>query len=374
MPEEGGTVVLTGTVVHQGGPSDAERIGHESGTTTTQALDALRDLRESGRLGFEELWELGQRWAETQESKQTGRAYREAVRQWLAWCQMVRGIDSTQAILLDSQAYSVYLRDVPTVLNRRTGEMRPASDSTRKARLSALSSWCGYLMTLELMEGNPFDPRALKRPKVDQDESPTIGLTAAEAAAMMHAARKDRGGQRLRTAALIGFLLTGGPRVSEATLAPVTAYGVDQGHRRIRVFGKGRKHRSIPTAPEVAHDIDVYLEDRAEKAGCNVAELDGFLFPTRTGEAMTQGSVWELVQRIAKAAGVTAFDKISPHSCRHTAITVALDTGADIGDVQEMVGHANSRTTKRYDRKGQRLNRSPVYSVATAYARATPPS
>ncbi|WP_060178001.1 tyrosine-type recombinase/integrase [Streptomyces sp. IMTB 1903] len=371
MTSDSGTVALTGRIINQAGPSEAERIGPDSGTATTQALETLQELRDSGRLGFEELWELAQRWVQTLDSKQTGRAYREAVRQWLAWCQMVRGIDSTRAIFLDASAYNVHMRDAPTVLNRRTGELRPMADSSRKARLGALSSWCGYLMTLDLMEANPFDPRALKRPKVDQDESPTVGLSAAEAAAMMHTARRDRGGQRLRTAALIGFLLTGGPRVSEATLAPLEAYSFHQGHRVIRVLGKGGKHRSIPTGADVERDIDAYLEDRAGREDVDVTELDGLLFPTRTGKPMTQAAVWELVQRIAKAAGVKAFDQISPHSCRHTAITVALDF-ADMGKVQEMAGHANSRTTKRYDQKKQRVGQSPVYDIARAYQKAAP--
>jgi len=59
---------------------------------------------------------------------------------------------------------------------------------------------------------------------------------------------------------------------------------------------------------------------------------------------------------------------ITPHSLRHACATLALDAGAELRDVQDLLGHADPRTTRRYDRARNRLDRSPAYAVAAALA------
>ena len=56
--------------------------------------------------------------------------------------------------------------------------------------------------------------------------------------------------------------------------------------------------------------------------------------------------------------------ELSPHSLRHTAITLALDAGATIRDVQDFAGHRDPRTTRRYDHTRDSLDRSAAYTVA----------
>ena len=57
----------------------------------------------------------------------------------------------------------------------------------------------------------------------------------------------------------------------------------------------------------------------------------------------------QLVRRLARTAGVGAWEQLSPHSLRHSAITFALDAGASLRDVRDYAGHKDSRTTRRYD-------------------------
>jgi len=103
--------------------------------------------------------------------------------------------------------------------------------------------------------------------------------------------------------------------------------------------------RSSP--PGIGRDLDAYLNGRTH----------GPLFATTAGNRLDQAAVWRLIRRIAAAA-----DRISPHSARHTAITLALDNGAALHDVQDMAGHADPRTTRR---RGH-LDRSPTYRTAIA--------
>ena len=74
------------------------------------------------------------------------------------------------------------------------------------------------------------------------------------------------------------------------------------------------------------------------------------------------------VKRLARRAGITK--RISPHSLRHSFITAALDAGVPLRDVQEAASHADPRTTIRYDRARQSLDRHATYIVAAFVAGA----
>jgi integrase/recombinase XerD len=74
------------------------------------------------------------------------------------------------------------------------------------------------------------------------------------------------------------------------------------------------------------------------------------------------------VKRLARRAGIRK--RISPHSLRHSFITAALDAGVPLGDVQEAASHADPRTTMRYDRGRQSLDRHATYVVAAFVAGA----
>ncbi len=75
------------------------------------------------------------------------------------------------------------------------------------------------------------------------------------------------------------------------------------------------------------------------------------------------------VKRLALRAGIAK--RISPHSLRHSFITAALDAGVPLRDVQEAASHADPRTTMRYDRGRQSLDRHAAYIVATFAAGAS---
>lgn len=356
--------IITGTIVTTGADRNTRPgITDDAGTTTTRAHSALVAMARAGQLPPEDLWTLAQHWTDSLKPH-TGRAYREAIRAWLAWCSAVRGIDSLRAVWIDGEAYAAHLATDPSP---RTG--KPLSDSSRRARLSALASWYGRLAKLELVEtANPFDSKAVDRPFVDRHHSTTVGLSKAEAAALLKVARADRGPQSRRTVALIALLLTCALRVSEATGADVEDLTADDGLRVLIVRGKGGKIRTLPIASTVGDALDAYLDGRTS----------GPLFVTQSGGRLDQAAVWRLVQRLAfkvqmphpeipgKWVPLATADRLSPHSLRHTAITIALNEGAPLRDAQDLAGHASSETTRRYDLDRGKHVRSTVYKIAAA--------
>ena len=70
------------------------------------------------------------------------------------------------------------------------------------------------------------------------------------------------------------------------------------------------------------------------------------------------------MRRLAAAAGIAEWDRLSAHSLRHTGITMALDAGVPLRDVQDYARHRDARTTRRYDHARDSLDRSAAYAVA----------
>ncbi|NUU22089.1 MAG: tyrosine-type recombinase/integrase, partial [Streptomycetaceae bacterium] len=224
--------------------------------------------------------------------------------------------------------------------------------ATRARRLAAVSSLYVYAVDTGVLSVNPV--AAVKRPKVSQDHSPTLGLTADQGRAVLAAGEAESP----RTGALVALLLLGALRVSEACAARAEHLGVDRGHRVLTVHGKGGTARQLALVPRLAHALDVQLAGRDT----------GFVLVTRTGRPWDRAEAWRAVRRIATRAGVPHADRISPHSLRHTAATLALEAGAPLHRVQDLLGHADPRTTRRYDRRRKALDGHAAYTLGQALA------
>jgi integrase/recombinase XerD len=284
-------------------------------------------------------------------AEHTRTAYRRDVLAWLAWC-ADRDLNPLDVTFLDANAYARDLEDP------ETGRAYAASTVARK--MSAVSSWYDFLTKVRAITLNPVD--GADRPSVDRDHSRTIGFSTSEAAALKREADLEPWTARLRTRALIRALLDLGLRVAEITGAVVGELGYDSGWRIIKLTLKGGKIRRRRIPPDLGAAIDAMLAERGE------LPPDAPLFATRTGRALTRGAVFRLVRRLARRAGIGSWDKVSPHSCRHAFATIALGAGVPLEEVQDAMGHADPRTTRRYDRDRHALHRDPSVRVADAIA------
>jgi integrase len=109
--------------------------------------------------------------------------------------------------------------------------------------------------------------------------------------------------------------------------------------------------------------LDAYLAERGAEAD------SGPLFVTTSGARIDRHVVFRLVRRLAREAGIPGWARLSPHSLRHAFATSARDEGVPLEDVQDAMGHADPRTTRRYDRDRHNLDRDPAYTLWTARAR-----
>jgi len=146
----------------------------------------------------------------------------------------------------------------------------------------------------------------------------------------------------LRDTALLELLYATGIRVSEAVDLTVSQVNLKVGY--LRCIGKGSKERVIPIGTSAVRALRAYLQrQRAALAGPRAGDA---LFLSRTGRPLDRTNMWRLVRKYAAAVGLEG--QVSPHTLRHCFATHLLAGGADLRIVQELLGHADVRTTQVY--------------------------
>jgi len=150
-----------------------------------------------------------------------------------------------------------------------------------------------------------------------------------------------------------------GLRIFEATGADIGDLREEHGHRVLRVCGKGTKIVLIPLPPAVGRAID-------QAAGTRTR---GPILLNSRGTRMDRHAATRL-RYLAATAGAR-ITRPHPHMLRHTFVTTMLDAGVDLRDVQIAARHADPRTTMRYDRARQNLDRHPNYILAAYMASGT---
>jgi site-specific recombinase XerD len=124
----------------------------------------------------------------------------------------------------------------------------------------------------------------------------------------------------------------------------------------LRLIGKGARPALIPLPPLVCRALDELIG----------ARTDGPLLLSNYGNRLDRKGAARIVKRVACDANIP--QHISPHSLRHTMVTTMLDAGVDLRDVQIAARHTDPKTTLRYDRARQNLDRHPVYRLAAFMA------
>ncbi len=300
----------------------------------------------------------------------TRRAYFRDLAHFLAWCQR-DGLDPLQARPTDLGQYRAVVE--------HPVDARLPSPATVHRRLAALSSWYAYLVANGVASNNPL--AGVRRPRLDRDASTTVGLTADEVRTLLAAADaavpppgSPRRLPALRDRALLRVLADLGLRVGEALALQVDALAYNRGRRTLRYLGKGGKLRERPLSAHAWEALDEYLAEREKTVGA----LDGPLFATnaRGGGVgwLDEPAVFRLVRRLATRAGLPSAQRLSPHSLRHAFATNAREIGVPLEDVQDAMGHADARTTRRYDRARFALHRDPALKLGDLYGTPDEPS
>ncbi len=237
-------------------------------------------------------------------------------------------------------AENIGLRDVTIdTLRFFIGELHDIGIAERsQARIVAgIRSFFHFLDMEDYLHPNPSE--LLETPKIGL-HLPEV-LTQEEIDAMIAAINPDKA-EAQRDRAIIETLYSCGLRVSELTGLEISKIFPDEGYLVIR--GKGNKERIVPMSEASLSEISDYLTDRSLlniKPGA-----ENILFLNRRGGRMTRERVFQIVQSLAREAGIRK--TISPHTLRHSFATHLLEGGANLRAIQQMLGHESIATTQIY--------------------------
>lgn len=229
---------------------------------------------------------------------------------------------------------------------------RGNSTSTVGSRLACLRSFYAFCVDEEYIATR--SPAAkLRIPKAQRDDSRLTGLSRHELATLLfHTQAADP--TKWALVALMGLL---GLRVSEACSIDIEdTHVTERGYRVLKLHnGKGGKPATMPITVPLARAIDAAAGSR----------LSGPLLCRRDGERLDRRTAGRWVHRLTlKAIGRS----IHPHALRHTFITLSLDAGVSMRDVQVAARHSDPRMTARYDRNRNSLDRHASHTLSAYVA------
>jgi site-specific recombinase XerD len=305
----------------------------------------------SNRLsGYIEAWLISAK----RRSENTREAYRRDAADFAAWCH-ANGLDVFGLTWKNIERYSEWL--ATDQLDRNA-----YAPSTIARKLAALSSFYRWAVKVNHTTTNPV--KEADRPDVDPDHSTTVKISVEEAEAWLAAAVPDRYFDNTLAWALAVILMYLGPRVTEVCDADIADLGWENGRRRLELNTKGRKHNRRGLPDEVVQAIDMHLAARAAHAGVDPDALSGPLLAHMDGRRLGRFEITRFVRRVAKRAGLPAWQQITPHTIRHAFAALARRGGATLEDQQEALGHVDPRTTMRYNRLADKVRRDAAFKVA----------
>jgi integrase/recombinase XerD len=146
----------------------------------------------------------------------------------------------------------------------------------------------------------------------------------------------------LRDRAILETLYASGSRASEVVGLRLADLHLESSF--CKCHGKGSKERVVPLGRPAITALQAYLDGLRPRL---VQSSDApWVFVSRGGRALTREMLWVLVKKYVRRAGLNR--RVSPHTLRHSFATHLLAGGADLRTVQELLGHANIRTTQQY--------------------------
>lgn len=212
------------------------------------------------------------------------------------------------------------------------------SPRSMNLKLSAISSFCNFLVRRGVIESNPV--RKVFRPKM----SARLPEFYTESNMENYFAKPVEEGDflALRDRTIVSLIYSTGIRRAE--LASLRIKDWDRERSLFRITGKGDKQRDVPVPRPLDAELKLYSEKMKEFYGENPS---GMMFLTDTGQPLYLSFVNKVVKReLEKAPGFSG--KKSPHMLRHSIATHLLNNGADLNSIKEVLGHSSLAATQVY--------------------------
>ena len=221
-------------------------------------------------------------------------------------------------------------------------------------KIACYKSFFNFCYENEIISKNPM--KAIKSPKIRPEESLPKFLSKQDVREILEFLNENKSipyTSRMRLAIIIRLLYASMARVSEVCSLKVLDVDLDQ--NLIKVRGKGNKERFIPIDLQTANLLKTQIDNRS----LITTDKNSFLFINNRGTQLKPRTIQQDIKNLKYLLGYSKDKKLTPHIFRHTGATHLRQNGMDISELQDILGHSSTNTTKIYAKNDlKRLRKS----------------
>ena len=259
-----------------------------------------------------------------QASGNTVASYLRDIRQFAGWLHEEEETEVVDATQLHIHSFLSHL------------ESEGRSAATRSRALASLKNFYGYVVSAGFLGESP-----VKEVKVDRGEKKLPQILTSREIELLLAQPASVDPKGIRDKAMLEVMYATGIRVSELIGLDISDVALEVGIIRCE---SGKKTRNVPLYPEALQALTVYIRDVRSSLLADPAEQA--LFVNIGGARMSRQGFWKILKHYQSTARIEK--EITPHTLRHSFAVHLLENGADLGSVQELMGHSDISSTQMY--------------------------
>ncbi len=260
-----------------------------------------------------------------QASGNTVSSYMRDIRQFAQWLQTEENLDVLNASQVNISGYLTYLQS------------EGKSGATVSRTLASLKNFYAYAATTGFLEESPVTAEI----HVDRGEKKLPQILTGKEIELLLAQPSTVDSKGIRDKAMLEVMYATGIRVTELIDLNVEDVNLELG---ILKCSSAKKTRAIPLYPAALRALALYLRDVRSLMIAN--PLENALFVNVGGSRMSRQGFWKILKFYQTKAGIEK--DITPHTLRHSFAVHLLENGADLGSLQELMGHSDISSTQMY--------------------------
>ena len=260
-----------------------------------------------------------------QASANTVSSYMRDVRQFSEWLQHSCGTDVLGASQVNISGYLAHL------------QQQGKSGATASRTLASLKNFYAYVVSTGFLETSPVSGEI----HIERGEKKLPQILTGKEVELLLAQPACVDAKGYRDKAMLEVMYATGIRVTELIDLDVDDVNLDLG---IIKCSSARKSRAIPLYPAALRALSVYLRDVRSVMLADPGETA--LFVNVSGARMSRQGFWKILKYYQAKAGIEK--DITPHTLRHSFAVHLLENGADLGSLQELMGHSDISSTQVY--------------------------
>ena len=260
-----------------------------------------------------------------QASGNTVSSYMRDIRQFSEWLRGIGETDILNATQLNICDYLTHLQE------------QGKSGATASRTLASLKNFYAYVVTTGFLEVSPITPDI----HVDRGEKKLPQILTGKEVELLLAQPACVDSKGYRDKAMLEVMYATGIRVTELIDLDVDDVNLELG---VIKCGSVKKSRTIPLYPAALRALSVYIKD--VRMSMLADPLEKALFVNIGGSRMSRQGFWKILKFYQAKAGIEK--EITPHTLRHSFAVHLLENGADLGSLQELMGHSDISSTQMY--------------------------